>query len=38
MSAGELVQIFERGEWTEEALLAAAFSAYATLEPQVQAS
>ena len=38
MSAGELVQIFERGEWTEETLLAAAFSAYATSEPQVQAS
>lgn len=38
MSAGELVQIFERGEWTEEALLAAAFSTYATSEPQVQAS
>jgi ribose transport system ATP-binding protein len=28
MSAGRLVQIFERGEWTEQALLAAAFSAY----------
>jgi ribose transport system ATP-binding protein len=38
MSAGELVQIFERGEWTEESLLAAAFSAYTTPQPQVQAS
>lgn len=28
MSAGRLVKIFERGEWSEEALLAAAFAAY----------
>jgi ribose transport system ATP-binding protein len=38
LSAGDLVQTFERGEWTEEALLAAAFSAYATSEPRVRAS
>ncbi|MBS0447930.1 MAG: sugar ABC transporter ATP-binding protein [Proteobacteria bacterium] len=29
MSAGRLVATFERGAWTQEALLAAAFSAYA---------
>jgi ribose transport system ATP-binding protein len=29
MSAGSLVKTFERGEWTEEALLNAAFSAHA---------
>jgi len=29
MSAGRLVRIFERGEWTEQLLLEAAFSAYA---------
>jgi ribose transport system ATP-binding protein len=28
MSAGKLVQVFERGEWNEQALLAAAFSEY----------
>jgi ribose transport system ATP-binding protein len=28
MSAGTLVQVFERGEWSEHALLGAAFSAY----------
>ena len=28
MSAGTLAQIFERGEWTEEALLTAAFAAH----------
>jgi len=28
MSAGRLVRIFERGEWSEHALLEAAFSAY----------
>jgi ribose transport system ATP-binding protein len=28
MSAGRLVKVFERGEWTEHALLNAAFSAY----------
>ena len=28
MSAGRLVRIFERGEWTEQLLLEAAFSAY----------
>jgi ribose transport system ATP-binding protein len=26
MSAGRLVAVFERGEWTEQSLLAAAFS------------
>ena len=30
MSAGRLVETFERGEWTEENLLAAAFRGYAT--------
>jgi ribose transport system ATP-binding protein len=29
MSAGRLVRIFERGEWTQQLLLEAAFSAYA---------
>jgi ribose transport system ATP-binding protein len=29
MSAGTLVRTFERGQWTEQELLAAAFSAYA---------
>ena len=29
MSAGRLVRIFERGEWTQQSLLEAAFSAYA---------
>jgi ribose transport system ATP-binding protein len=29
MSAGRLVKIFERGEWTQQLLLEAAFSAYA---------
>ena len=29
MSAGKLVRIFERGEWTQDDLLAAAFSGYA---------
>ena len=28
MSAGKLVRIFERGEWSEQLLLEAAFSAY----------
>ena len=32
MSAGRLVRIFERGEWTEQLLLEAAFSAYAGAE------
>jgi ribose transport system ATP-binding protein len=32
MSAGRLVRIFERGEWTEQLLLEAAFSAYAAAE------
>ena len=32
MSAGQLVRIFERGEWTEQLLLEAAFSAYAAAE------
>jgi ribose transport system ATP-binding protein len=39
MSAGRLVRIFERGEWTEHLLLEAAFSAYTAAEkaaPQVQ--
>jgi len=30
MSAGRLVRIFERGQWSEHALLDAAFSAFAT--------
>jgi ribose transport system ATP-binding protein len=35
MSAGRLVRIFERGEWTQHLLLEAAFSAYAANdEPQ----
>jgi ribose transport system ATP-binding protein len=32
MSAGKLVAIFERGQWTQQALLEAAFSAYAAHE------
>jgi len=32
MSAGRLVRIFERGEWTEQLLLEAAFSAYSAAE------
>ena len=32
MSAGKLVRIFERGEWTQQLLLEAAFSAYAQAE------
>jgi ribose transport system ATP-binding protein len=28
MSAGRLVQVFKRGEWTQQALLEAAFSGY----------
>jgi len=32
MSAGRLVRIFERGEWTEQLLLEAAFSAYAAVD------
>ena len=36
MSAGRLVRIFERGQWTQQLLLEAAFSAYAA-EPQRQA-
>ena len=32
MSAGRLVRIFERGEWTEQLLLEAAFSAYSDAE------
>jgi len=34
MSAGRLVRIFERGEWSEQSLLEAAFSAYAAAEKQ----
>ena len=30
MSAGRLVKIFERGEWTQHSLLEAAFSGYLT--------
>jgi len=33
MSAGRLVRIFERGEWTEQLLLEAAFSAYGAAAP-----
>jgi len=39
MSAGKLVRIFERGQWTEQLLLEAAFSAYSAAEksaPQEQ--
>jgi ribose transport system ATP-binding protein len=36
MSAGRLVRIFERGEWTEQLLLEAAFSAYAAAEKQAR--
>ena len=32
MSAGRLVRIFERGEWTQQSLLEAAFSAYVAAE------
>ncbi len=32
MSAGRLVRIFERGEWTQQLLLEAAFSAYSQAE------
>jgi len=32
MSAGRLVRVFERGEWSEQLLLEAAFSAYAAAE------
>jgi len=32
MSVGRLVRIFERGQWTEQLLLEAAFSAYAAAE------
>ena len=34
MSAGRLVRIFERGQWTQQLLLEAAFSAYAAAEAQ----
>ncbi|MDP9044216.1 MAG: sugar ABC transporter ATP-binding protein [Pseudomonadota bacterium] len=34
MSAGRLVKIFERGEWTQQLLLEAAFSAYAGNDPR----
>jgi len=34
MSAGKLVRIFERGEWSEQLLLEAAFSAYTAAEKQ----
>ncbi|MFL6629695.1 MAG: sugar ABC transporter ATP-binding protein [Vitreoscilla sp.] len=34
MSAGRLVRIFERGEWSEQLLLEAAFSAYSAAEKQ----
>jgi ribose transport system ATP-binding protein len=34
MSAGRLVRIFERGEWSEQLLLEAAFSAYTAAEKQ----
>ena len=34
MSAGRLVRIFERGEWSEQLLLEAAFSAYTAVEKQ----
>jgi ribose transport system ATP-binding protein len=36
MSAGRLVKIFERGEWTQQLLLEAAFSAYAAEEPRTE--
>ena len=38
MSAGRLVRIFERGEWTQQALLQAAFSAYSAQETQPEAA
>ena len=34
MSAGRLVRIFERGQWAQQLLLEAAFSAYAAAEAQ----
>ena len=38
MSAGRLVRIFERGEWTEQLLLEAAFSAYGAAAPAAPAN
>lgn len=38
MSEGRLVSVFRRGEWTEEAIIAAAFSAYAGRRPGPQSS
>ncbi len=38
MSAGGLVRIFERGEWTQQLLLEAAFSAYAAARTGVPAN
>jgi ribose transport system ATP-binding protein len=38
MSAGRLVAVFERGEWTQQGLLEAAFSAYAATERQSTAA
>ncbi len=35
MSAGRLVRIFERGEWTQQLLLEAAFSAYRAADAAV---
>jgi ribose transport system ATP-binding protein len=32
MSAGRLVAVFERGQWTQQLLLEAAFSAYSAAE------
>ncbi|PHV11705.1 sugar ABC transporter ATP-binding protein [Chitinimonas sp. BJB300] len=38
MSAGRLVGVFERGEWTEQILLEACFSGYANLTPTPQSA
>jgi ribose transport system ATP-binding protein len=38
MSAGRLVRTFERGQWSQQALLEAAFSAYAQAEPTEHAA
>ena len=38
MSAGRLVGTFERGQWTQQALLEAAFSAYAQAESMEHAT
>jgi ribose transport system ATP-binding protein len=36
MSAGQLTGVFERGAWTQDALLAAAFAGYAKRDEMLQ--